>query len=149
MSHKYLDQLKIEEISYIHRTFVNHGEFVTRTHITDFYEDLFLVETSTYSRISHAVYIYNDFSINKWDERPYHGCPEIDGRITGYRNWMTQRFGIPYVLDLAKAVLDINVPEIKKPAPAKTNKPANRLKQLLKGATDGKKQITRNDPELL
>ena len=135
MSHKYLDQLDIGEISYIHTRFINPEESVTRMQIVNFYEDMLLVEAAKHESTSYSMYIYDDFAIHKWGERAdsYKTTKE-------YRNWMAQRFGIPYVLDLAQDMLDIDLSKINKPAPAFHKKPANRLHKILqKGVPDGRK----------
>ena len=136
MSHKYLDQLDIGEISYIHTKFINPEESVTRMQIVNFYKDMFLVETDKYDNTSYPMYyIYDDFAIRKWGEKA-NSCKTTKE----YRNWMAQRFGIPYVLDLAQDILDIDLSKINKPAPASHKKPANRLHKILqKGVPDGRK----------
>lgn len=149
MSHKYLDQLTLEELTYIHKTFFDsRTQIVVDKHVVHFYEDLFHIEVILNGDPGYTCE-YDDFNSIAPLDNEENWLIEDDVQLQGYWNWMAQRFGMPYVLDLVQARLHIDLSKIKKPAPAKINKPANRLKQLLKGATDGKKQITRNDPELL
>ena len=144
MSHKYLDQLTLEELEHIHKTYVNSDEkHIQCRRVVNFYDDMFVLFVKTINVEDTPewdvgyTYQYDDFDAPVLlDNDAWYGHCVVNK--SGYLNWMAQRFGYPYVLDLIQTGLGIDLSKINKPAPAKG--PDSRLcKMLQKGVPDGRR----------
>ena len=138
MSHKYLDQLTLEELEHIHKTYVNpRAKHIQCKRVVDFYNDMFALVEDAPKYDTGYTYQYDDFDTpDLLDGDAWYG--HCVANKSGYLNWMAQRFGYPYVLDLIQTGLGIDLSKINKPAPAKG--PDSRLyKMLQKGVPDGRR----------